>query len=99
MDDPKEFITVGFSTPVVGEAVWIYETFNPDAVNKVTISTKDGDKVIYQNTNTQTIGVCSYILAVPTKTCSPISAVRVDLASEKVAGYNEIDAIGILPPP
>ncbi|MRG90421.1 hypothetical protein [Polyangium spumosum] len=97
-DAADEYLTVGFSTPVTGEAVWIYETYNPGAVKKVTIKTADGDKVIYDNPMPKAIGGCAHVLSVPTMTCSPISEVRIDLDSEAVTGFNEIDAVGILPP-
>jgi hypothetical protein len=97
-DGMNEFITVGYTTPVVAESVWVYETFNPGAISKITITAADGDHIVYMNANAQSLGICSHILSVSTKTCSPISAVRIDLASEKVGGYNEIDAVGLLPP-
>ncbi|MDI1443559.1 hypothetical protein [Polyangium sp. 6x1] len=99
LDNPDEFLTVGFKTPVIGEAVWVYETYNPGAISKITITTSEGDKVIYENPNPSAIGSCAHVLAAPTQTCAPISAVRIDLASEKVDLWNEIDAVGILPPP
>lgn len=96
-DTAGEFITVEYTNPVVAEAVWIYQTFNPGAISKVTITTAAGPKEIYNNANPKTIGGCAHILSVSTKTCSPVSAVRIDLASDKVVGYNEIDAVGLLP--
>ncbi|MDI1452212.1 hypothetical protein QHF85_49715, partial [Polyangium sp. 6x1] len=98
LDNAGEFLTVGFKTPVIGEAVWVYETYNPGAISKITITTSEGDKVIYENAAPATIGGCAHIRSAPTKTCAPISAVRIDLASDKVDGWNEIDAVGILPP-
>jgi hypothetical protein len=96
-DAAGEFITVQYTTPVVAESVWIYETFNPGAIAKVTITTADGPKEIYNNAGPKPIGQCSHILSVSTKTCSPVSAVRIDLAADKVIGINEIDAVGLLP--
>ncbi len=98
LDNPNEFVTVSFTTPVIGEAVWVYETYNPGAVKKITITTTEGDKVIY-DAAAKPIGACAHIRSAPTMTCAPISQVRIDLGSELVDGWNEIDAIGILPPP
>jgi hypothetical protein len=98
VDTPNEFITVGYSTPVVAESVWVFETFNPGAISKITVTAADGDHVVYQNANPQAIGACGHVLSVSTKTCSPISAVRIDVASDKVPNYNELDAVGLLPP-
>ncbi|MBK9261976.1 MAG: hypothetical protein IPM54_19495 [Polyangiaceae bacterium] len=98
MDADNEFIKVGFSTPIVAEAVWVFETFNPGAISKITVTAEDGDHVVYESTPMKNgFGTCAHVLSVSTKTCSPISAVRIDLDSKTVEGYNEIDAIGLIP--
>ena len=96
-DNQVEFIKVTYATPVMAKAVWVYETFNPGAISKITITAMDGDHVVYTKATPATVGTCSHILSASTKTCSPISAVRVDLDSPKVPGFNEIDAIGLVP--
>ena len=96
-DTKNEFITVSYSTPVVAEALWVYETYNPGSISSITVTAADGDHLVYTNNTPQSIGPCSHILSVSTQTCSPISAVRIDLASPLVIGYNEIDAVGLLP--
>jgi hypothetical protein len=98
LDDMAEFIIVNYKTPVVAESVWVYETNSPGAITKITITAADGDHIVYQQA-AATLGACSHIRSVSTKTCSPISAVRIDLDSVKVLGYNEIDAVGLLPAP
>jgi hypothetical protein len=96
-DAAGEYIQVGYSPAPTGSAVYIVGTYNPDAVWKVTVSTATGDTVTYTNASPVSVGGCSYVLIVPTQTTSPITKVRVDLKSENVAGWNEIDAIGIAP--
>ncbi len=96
-DNQVEFIKVTYATPVVAKAVWVYETLNPGAISKITITAMDGDHVVYTKATPATVGTCSHILSASTKTCSPISAVRVELDSPKVTGFNEIDAIGLVP--
>lgn len=97
IDDKDEFITVGFTTPQAGGTVWVYETYNPGAVKTITVTDATGDHVIYTNATPKPIGQCSHIVSAATSGCSPISKIRVDLDSVAVGGYNEIDAIGILP--
>lgn len=96
-DNQVEFIKVTYATPVVAKAVWVYETFSPGAISKITVTAADGDHVVYTKAVPATLGICSHITSASTKTCSPISAVRVDLDSPKVPGFNEIDAIGLVP--
>jgi len=97
VDTPNEFIIVGYTTPVVADSVWVFETFNPGAISKITVTAADGPHVVYENMDPKAIGQCSHVLSVSTKTCSPISAVRIDVASDKVSTYNELDAVGLLP--
>ncbi len=97
-DKPNEFIIVGFSTPVVAESVWVFETFNPGAISKITVAAADGDHVVYEIMPMMGgFGPCAHVLSVSTKTCSPISGVRIDVASDKVSTFNEIDAVGLIP--
>ncbi len=97
IDTDNEFITVGFTTPQAGSTVWVYETYNPGAVKTITVTDATGDHVIYTNATPKPIGQFSHIVSAATSACSPISKIRVDLDSVAVGGYNEIDAIGILP--
>lgn len=96
-DDQDEFITVGFKGGVIAESVWVFETFNPGAISKITVKAMDGDHVVYTNATPKSVGACGHVLSVSTKTCSPITAVRIDVASKSIPGYNEIDAVGLLP--
>ncbi len=96
-DDKVEFIKVEYKTPVVADSVWVFQTFNPGAISKITVTALGVDEIIYENMNPQTVGSCAHVLSVATKNCSPISSVRIDLNSPKVSGYNEIDAVGLLP--
>jgi hypothetical protein len=98
-DDMAEFIIVEYKTPVVADSVWVFQTFNPGAISKITVKAMDADHVVYENMNPQSVGSCAHVLSVSTKTCSPITSVRIDVASPKVSGYNEIDAVGLLPHP
>lgn len=93
-----EFIKVGYTVPVMAESVWVFETYNPGAISKITITAGGVDSIVYEKMNPQSVGACSHVLSVSTKTCTPISAVRIDIASDKVLGFNEIDAVGLLPP-
>jgi len=96
LDDMDEFITLGFTNPVKAESLWVFQTYNPGAITKITIKAADGDHVVYTGTAAP-IGACAHVLSVSTKTCSPISSVRIDVGSKAVPGYNEIDAVGLLP--
>lgn len=96
-DAPGEFIELGYANPKPTAAVYIYETYNPGAISKVSV----------RNANTSTwVEVWSGPAApAPTvariftvtfpKTSFPVDGVRIDLDSPAVPDWNEIDAVAI----
>jgi hypothetical protein len=101
-DAGDEFIEVAFERPVRAQAVRVYETFNPGAVSQVELVTSMGRRI--DSTAGRTIAdrspqgatVESFDLEC---TSEPIASVRLRLASGAVPGWNELDAIGIVPCP
>ena len=97
-DDRDEWLEVGFAQPMHASAVEVYETFNPGAVRAITLITASGERIsAYQGTPGATGAVSNVLRAQLGCTAEPIVAVRVDLASAAVGGWNEIDAIGLAP--
>jgi hypothetical protein len=101
-DGGEEFVEVGFEHPTRAHAIQIYETFNPGAVRSVEIITASGrHEVVYDNPGVGDIGgqlAPAMIKTIDTQcTSEPVVAVRVTLASGLVPGWNELDAIGIVP--
>ncbi|CAN5909684.1 hypothetical protein BH11MYX2_BH11MYX2_12520 [soil metagenome] len=96
-DDSDEWIEVGFAQPVQASAVEIYETYNPGAIRSIELITANGERITgYEGT--PAAGQGSNVLRAPLGcTQQPIAAVRVNIASTQVAGWNEIDAIGLIP--
>lgn len=93
-DAPGEFIEVAYARPIRVSAVEVYETFNPGAISQIDLITA-----------TRTLSYAPagssdepLTLHVPC-TSEPVIAVRVTLDSVAVPGWNEIDAIGLVPCP
>ena len=99
-DDHDEWIELAYETPRSVSPVEIYETFNPGAINTVELITTSGrrielrapslketDKMIAANKST---------IQTPC-TSEPIAAVRINISSTNVSGWNEIDAVGLVP--
>ena len=95
-DDRAEWLEVGFAQPRSIQAVEIYETFNPGAVGRVELITTSG-KRIEVAVDRQQSGESVRRVAPVSCTSEPIAAVRVHVDSKAVAGWNEIDAIGVVP--
>lgn len=97
-DDREEWIEVGFGGDERVSGVEIYETFNPGAIDKVELITVKGRRIE---------------VAIPSDTAPPgtsvkrvfdvrctqelVRSVRVHLDSQRVSGWNELDAIGVMP--
>ncbi|MEO8706184.1 MAG: hypothetical protein ABI867_39505 [Kofleriaceae bacterium] len=95
-DNQDEWVEVGFDHPGSVSAVEIYETFNPGALERVELVTASGAIVVAQLTGSPA-GASMRRTASVGCTKEPIVAVRVHVASMRVAGWNEIDAIGVVP--
>jgi hypothetical protein len=97
-DDRDEYLEVGFTQPMRASAVEIYETYNPGAVRSITMITTSGKRIEAYRANPSATGQNVNILRADVGcTGEPIVAVRVELGSKVVEGWNEIDAIGLVP--
>ncbi len=97
-DDRDELLEVGFAQPMHASAVEIYETYNPGAVRSITLITTSGAHIHAYQANPMATSATANRLRVDTQcTSEPIAAVRVELGSMAVPGWNEIDAIGLVP--
>lgn len=96
-DGSAEWIELGFAQPRPASAVEIYETFNAGAVDKVELITASGRRIeLHPSSSMQTVGANKLVVETQCTT-EPIAAVRIDLASQNVSGWNEIDAVGLRP--
>ena len=86
-DDRREWIEVAFDEPHHISGVEILETLAPGAVDRVTLITESG----------RTVEAPLQSLRAFACTRELIRGVRVELDSPRVAGWNELDAIGVTP--
>ena len=97
-DDPDEYIEVGFDHPGSVQAIEVFETFNPGAIDQVEIITTRGHRIAVPLTGPQpTPGVSAHRTFTLRCTKEPIASVRIHLDSQHVSGWNELDAIGVVP--
>jgi hypothetical protein len=97
-DDRDEYLELWFAQPMRASAVEVYETFNPGAVRSITLITTSGKRIdAYQATPAATGTEANLLRASVGCTTEPIASVRVDLGSTQVGGWNEIDAVGLVP--
>ena len=95
-DDADEWIEVGYDQPRPISAVQIFQTFNPGAIAKVELVTTTGRRIRAFSGEPTAQGPAKRVIDVQCTT-EPIAAVRVELGSRAVPGWNELDAIGVVP--
>lgn len=97
-DDRVEWIEVALAAPRRIAAVQIVETFNPGAVHRLDLTTASGRVLPVFVGAAHATGEPARVTRfdVPC-TDEPIVAIRVQLDSSAVAGWNELDAIGAIP--
>jgi hypothetical protein len=99
-DDQDEWIELGYETPRAVSAVEIYETFNPGAIDTVELITTSGRRIELRAPSLpdddEATEVNKLVLRTPC-TSEPIAAVRINVNSRRTPGWNEIDAVGLVP--
>lgn len=94
-DDRPEFLEIELARPSVLSAVEVYETYNPGAVSEIELIGVSGKRVVVHRQAAAASGQGAQRKRVDFAcTAEPIAAIRVTVDSPRVAGWNEIDAIG-----
>lgn len=96
-DDKDEWLEVGFTQPTRISAVDVFETYNPGAISAVEMITASGERITAYQGAPHPNGSANKLHIDVGCTAEPIVAVHVRVASMQVAGWNEIDAIGVSP--
>jgi hypothetical protein len=99
-DDQDEWIELGYDEPRMVSAVEIYETYNPGAIETVELITTSGRRIQLRGPSlpddSEVTDVNKAVIQTPC-TSEPIAAVRINVGSVGTKGWNEIDAVGLVP--
>ncbi|MFK7987779.1 MAG: hypothetical protein AB8I08_17310 [Sandaracinaceae bacterium] len=95
-DAGAEAITVGFTDPVRASAVAVVETAGAGALAYVMDVTPGQEPVLLWRGRTGAVET-SRVLSIELRSPRAISAVRIGLDTTRVFGWNEIDAVGLVP--
>lgn len=96
-DDEREYLELGFDNPAPIDRVTVYETWNPGAVNKISVLnplTGQWEEVWSGLAVAAGDAARSLTFLFP-MTPFPVDTIRIDIDSPAVAGWNEIDAVGL----
>ena len=96
-DDQEEWLDLRYEAPVSPAAVLVHETFNPGALAKVAAFRPDGTEVtVWTGKDPLEPGSGRGVAIVPFRTEFKTDRIRIYLDSKGVAGWNEIDAVGLV---
>jgi hypothetical protein len=96
-DGQREWLELTYKDAVRPAAVLIYETYNPGAVDRVTGYDANGKEVeLWSGADPTPAGSDKGISVITLHPDFDLTRIRIYLDSPKVAGWNEIDAVGLL---
>ncbi|PQO27977.1 hypothetical protein C5Y96_16500 [Blastopirellula marina] len=96
-DGQDEWVIAQFENAVTPSELRIHETYNPGAVNKVSIFTPLGNElVVWKGVDPTPQGSGGGVSKIPLATIWQTKKVKIYLDSKNVRGWNEIDAIGLV---
>jgi hypothetical protein len=99
-EDIREFLVLGFATPSRINAIDIYETLAPGAIDTVFVKNPETYSwdMVYTNTAATGPEVATILHITFPLTDYAVSEIRIAINSPAVPGWNEIDAVSIYAP-
>jgi hypothetical protein len=96
-DTQDEWLQLDYAQAIVPAAVIVHETFNPGALNRITITRADTEEVdVWKGDDPTPAGREKGVSIIPVSVETPTSRIRIHLDSKRVEGWNEIDAVGLI---
>ena len=95
-DGQAEGLELTYKQPVEAAAILIHESFNPGAVSGVSVVGPDKKQIRVFNGQSSTLGREKGVMVVSLPKPISISKVLLSIDSQRVPGWNEIDAVGLL---
>ena len=91
-----DFIEVRFENPQFVQQILVHETFNAGAITKVIAKGTNGEEqTVFMNESPAALANGRMLKILISRTTFKVATVRVEIAPDKVKGFNQIDAIGI----
>jgi hypothetical protein len=95
-DGQDEWLELRYNTAVETSDILIYESFNPGAVSEVIVTDDKGARYRVFQGKDPSAGTDMAVLVVTLAKPMRVTTVRLEIASTKVPGWNEIDAVGLV---
>lgn len=95
-DGQDEWLELDYAKAVEPAVVMIHESFNPGAVYRITAySATHMEAELWSGTDPTKVGLARGVSEITIKPKFKTNRIRIHLRSKDVAGWNEIDAVGI----
>ncbi len=95
-DGQPEWLDLRYARAVVPSQVEVHENYNPGAVTKITAFDSSGREfIVWQGNDPTPTSAPSGVSNFQLKNCPKTNRIKLYLASDKVPGWNEIDAVGL----
>jgi len=95
-DEQDEWLLLEYDEALIPTHVLVHESYNPGAVNRVTVFKLDGTEVeAWKDTDPTPVGSGMGVSEIPLKIDFKITRVKLYIDSKNVTGWNEIDAVGL----
>ena len=96
-DDQDEWLQLDYGAPIRTVAVIVHESYNPGALNRITMVRPDTEEVdLWRGEDPTPASRDHGVSIIPLKEPVDAAKIRLYLASTKVPGWNEIDAVGLI---
>src|SRR5207249_10111569 len=94
-DGQDEWLMLEYAEPVLVKEIHVHETYNPGAVTRATAFKLDGSEVEVWKGKDPSDGKDIGVSVLPVKANFRTARIKLYIESTKVAGWNEIDAVGL----
>ena len=95
-DGQDEWLELRYNTAVETSDILVYESFNPGAISEVIVTDDKGANFRVFQGKDPSAGTDMAVLVVTLAKPMRVTAVRLEIASTRVPGWNEIDAVGLV---
>ncbi|HEV8604545.1 MAG TPA: hypothetical protein VGQ99_04220 [Tepidisphaeraceae bacterium] len=95
-DSQTEWLILDYETPVTPIEIDVHETYNPGALERVSVFDEDGQEItIWEGSDPTRVGSSRGVSKIPVSAKFKTSRVKIYLDSPSVQGWNEIDTVGL----
>lgn len=96
-DAGPEWLVLDYEKSLTPQAVEIHETYNPGAVNQVSVFDDEGRELImWRGTDPTPASAQRGVSRIPLEIDFAVSRIKIYIDSAAVPGWNEIDAVGLV---